>query len=57
MKKEETIENPFPPAIKRIHKGHGKNVLVLMSAGIKYGNTDQLTCDTLAMASPLYLEQ
>ena len=34
---------PLPPTIERIHDGTGKNVLVLMSASTRQGNTDRLT--------------
>lgn len=40
---KELVESPLPPAIERIHQGNGKNVLVLMSAGTRLGNTDRLT--------------
>lgn len=34
---------PFPPTIEIVHHGKGKNILVLMSAGTRHGNTDRLT--------------
>ena len=34
---------PFPPTIETVHHGKGKNILVLMSAGTRHGNTDRLT--------------
>lgn len=41
---EESVENPFPTSIEKMTRsGNKKNVLVLMSAGTRYGNTDQLT--------------
>lgn len=40
---KETADSPLPPAIEKIHRGNGKNVLVLMSAGTRHGNTDRLT--------------
>ncbi len=40
---KEPAESPLPPAIEKIHQGKGKNVLVLMSAGTRLGNTDRLT--------------
>lgn len=40
---KETADNPLPPAIEKIHRGNGKNVLVLISAGTRHGNTDRLT--------------
>lgn len=42
-KDKESVGSPFPPAIEKIHQGDGKNVLVLMSAGTRSGNTDRLT--------------
>ena len=36
-------EPPRPTTIKTICQGNGKNVLVLMSAGTRQGNTDRLT--------------
>ena len=33
----------MPPAFEKVHQGIGKNVLVLMSAGTRHGNTDRLT--------------
>lgn len=41
--KKEPTESPLPPAIVRRHQGSKKNVLVIMSAGTRLGNTDQLT--------------
>lgn len=43
LKDKEPVENPLPPAIEKIHQGNGKNVLVIMSAGTRHGNTDRLT--------------
>lgn len=40
---KEPAEHPLPPAIEKIHEGNGRNVLVLMSAGTRLGNTDRLT--------------
>ena len=40
---KEPTDSPLPPATERIHQGNGKNVLVLMSAGTRLGNTDRLT--------------
>lgn len=40
---KESAESPFPPAIERVHQGDKKNVLVIMSAGTRLGNTDRLT--------------
>ena len=40
---KEPAEDPFPPLIEKIHQGNKKNVLVLMSAGTRFGNTDRLT--------------
>lgn len=40
---KETADSPLPPAIEKIHRGNGKNILVLMSAGTRHGNTDRLT--------------
>lgn len=42
-KEQEAEEDLLPPAIENIHQGAGKNVLVLMSAGTRHGNTDKLT--------------
>lgn len=39
----ESAESPLPQAIEHVHQGQGKNVLVLMSAGARLGNTDRLT--------------
>lgn len=36
-------EPPRPTTIEKISQGNGKNVLVLMSAGTRKGNTDRLT--------------
>lgn len=33
----------LPPTIENVHEGNNKKVLVLMSAGTRLGNTDQLT--------------
>lgn len=43
LDEERPKEYPMPPTIENIHKGKGKNVLVLMSAGTRHGNTDRLT--------------
>lgn len=43
LNEERPKEYPMPPTIENIHKGKGKNVLVLMSAGTRHGNTDRLT--------------
>lgn len=43
LKDQEPVENPMPPAIEEVYQGTGKNILVLMSAGTRYGNTDRLT--------------
>lgn len=40
---EEPAEHPFPPAIESVHQGNKRNVLVVMSAGTRLGNTDRLT--------------
>lgn len=39
---KEPEESPLPPVIDRIHQGDKKNVLVIMSAGTRLGNTDRL---------------
>lgn len=39
----EPAESPLSPTIEHVHRGQGKNVLVLMSAGTRLGNTDRLT--------------
>lgn len=39
----ELTDSSLPSSIERINRGKGKNVLVLMSAGTKLGNTDRLT--------------
>lgn len=43
LKGKEPKEDFRPSTIEHIHQGNGKNVLVLMSAGTKSGNTDRLT--------------
>lgn len=43
LNNKEPIESQFPPLIEKIHQGNKKNVLVLMSAGTRFGNTDRLT--------------
>ncbi len=43
LNNKESAEDPFPPLIEKIHQGNKKNVLVLMSAGTRFGNTDRLT--------------
>ncbi len=40
---EESAERPFPPAIESVHQGNKRNVLVVMSADMRLGNTDRLT--------------
>lgn len=40
---KEQGDNPLPAAIEKVHRGDGKNVLVLMGAGTRSGNTDRLT--------------
>lgn len=42
-KKQEAKDDFLPPDIEIVHQGLGKNVLVLMSAGTRCGNTDRLT--------------
>lgn len=39
----EPADAPLPPAIEKIHQGNKRNVLVIMSAGTRLGNTDRLT--------------
>ena len=39
----EPEDYPLPPTVETVHQGKGKNVLVLMSAGTRHGNTDRLT--------------
>lgn len=39
----EPADIPLPPVIERVHQGDKKNVLVIMSAGTRFGNTDRLT--------------
>lgn len=36
-------DTPLPPAIEKVHQGNKRNVLVVMSAGTRLGNTDRLT--------------
>ncbi len=43
LNEDKEKEYPTPSNIETIHQGHGKNVLVLMSAGTRQGNTDRLT--------------
>lgn len=43
LENKEPMENPRPETVVKVHQGNGKNVLVLMSAGTKKGNTDRLT--------------
>lgn len=43
VKGREPEDDPRPENIVTVHEGKGKNVLVLMSAGTKNGNTDRLT--------------
>lgn len=40
---DEPAESPLPPIVEHLHRGQGKNILVLMSAGTRLGNTDRLT--------------
>lgn len=40
---KEPVEGAHPTTVTKVHEGSGKNVLVLMSAGSKNGNTDRLT--------------
>lgn len=40
---KETADSPLPSTIEKTHQGNGRNVLVLMSAGTRHGNTDRLT--------------
>lgn len=40
---KEPEEKPQPQTIEKLHQGNKKNVLVLMSAGTRQGNTDRLT--------------
>lgn len=42
LRGKEPSDSPLPPAIEKIHRGNGKNVLVLMSAATRHGNTDRL---------------
>lgn len=43
-KKEQEMKDDFlPPVVETVHHGSGRNVLVLMSAGTRHGNTDRLT--------------
>lgn len=43
LKERKPMEEIRPNTIEKVHQGNGKNVLVLMSAGTKNGNTDHLT--------------
>lgn len=43
LNKKKPEEANLPATIERICQGNGKNVLVLMSAGTRLGNTDRLT--------------
>lgn len=43
MNDKEAADSPLPPVIENTCLGSGKNVLVLMSAGTRLGNTDRLT--------------
>ena len=43
LNEEQPKEYLLSPTIENIHNGIGKNVLVLMSAGTRHGNTDRLT--------------
>lgn len=40
---KEPADSPLHPLIEKVHQGNGKNVLVLMSAGSRLGNTNRLT--------------
>lgn len=40
---KESVENPIPRTIEKIHQRDMKKILVIMSAGTKLGNTDRLT--------------
>lgn len=40
---KKTAERPLPSVIENVHQGGKRNVLVLMSAGTRLGNTDRLT--------------
>ncbi|MDD3037800.1 flavodoxin family protein [Bacteroides sp.] len=40
---KEQVDSSLPPVVEKIHQGDGRNVLVLMSAGTRLGNTDRLT--------------
>lgn len=39
----EPADAPLPPTIEKVHQGNKRNVLVIMSAGTRHGNTDRLT--------------
>lgn len=41
LNKKESAESPLPPTIEKVSRGNSKNVLVLMSAGTRQGNTDR----------------
>lgn len=43
LKEKESVEDSRLKTVVKVHQGDGKNVLVLMSAGTKNGNTDRLT--------------
>jgi multimeric flavodoxin WrbA len=43
MNKKEPVETPHLSTIEKVHEGNNKNVLVLMSAAKRLGNTDRLT--------------
>lgn len=43
LKEEEPAEHPFPAYVEEVHRGDGKNVLLLMAAGTRRGNTDRLS--------------
>lgn len=43
LNEKDSVETPFLPTIEKVHEGNNKNVLVLMSAGTRLGNTDRLT--------------
>lgn len=39
----EPADIPVPPAIEKIHQGNKRNVLVILGAGTRLGNTDRLS--------------
>lgn len=40
---DDPAENQLPSTVEHVHRGQGKNILVLMSAGTRLGDTDRLT--------------